>query len=54
MHKFFSGFVKSIDALNCAKIMGELGAFNVQIPEDYGIGMQFCVSVGDSVTTGRI
>lgn len=47
------GFVKSIDALNCAKIMGELGAFNVQIPEDYGIGMQFCVSVGDSVTTGQ-
>lgn len=44
------GFVKSIDAMECAKIIGELGAFQINIPQDYGIGMEFCVSVGDFVT----
>ena len=38
--------------------MGELGAFRSDIsddtPEDYGIGMEFCVSKGDFVTTGRM
>ncbi|XP_029656109.1 thymidine phosphorylase [Octopus sinensis] len=47
------GYVQAIDALCCGKVIVKLGAMEVKEVEDYGIGMEFCVTVGDSVSKGQ-
>ncbi|XP_014780217.1 thymidine phosphorylase [Octopus bimaculoides] len=47
------GYVQAIDALCCGKVIMNLGAMEVRADEDYGIGMEFCVSVGDPVSKGQ-
>ncbi|GAB1598623.1 thymidine phosphorylase-like [Argonauta hians] len=48
------GYVHGIDALKCGLVIMKLGAMEVKNPEDYGIGMEFCVSVGDCIAADQI